>query len=86
MMEIIDPKKYGITGKTLIKKVGNSSYLLEIKRKSRLIMADGKKIVDKVIQLRAIEGAVKVSLETNAPVCSKTIAFLKSNNIEVIVS
>ena len=83
MSEIIDPKKYEIMGKNLLKKEAGSSFLLVINRKSRIVMSDGKKIVEKVNKIRKQEGAVRVTLKTNAPVCSKTITFLKENNIEI---
>jgi hypothetical protein len=53
-------------------------------RKSRIIMKDGKQILEQAAIIREQLGDVKIVLETAAPVCSKTKFFLQSeNDIEV---
>jgi hypothetical protein len=44
-MKNIDPKKFGLPGKTVIEDLGDNHYTLVIDRKSRIIMADGEKLL-----------------------------------------
>ena len=47
MHKTIDPKEFGITGKTIIEEMGENAYAIVINRKSRIIMSDGIKILEK---------------------------------------
>lgn len=47
-------------------------------------MADGRKILEKAQKIRASQPEISVALQTTAPLCSKTITFLESNNIRLI--
>ena len=49
MKNPIDPIEFGITGKTIIEQVGKNHYAIVISRKSRIIMADGRKLWEKLI-------------------------------------
>jgi hypothetical protein len=84
MKKNIDPKKFGLPGKTLIQELDKNHYVLVINRKSRVIMADGKKIMEKADKIKAVKPGAKISLRSKAPVCSKTIRFLADNGIELI--
>ena len=53
-------------------------------RKSRIIMSDGKKILEKTEKIKEALPKAKISLKTSAPVCSKTTVFLKKNGIDII--
>ena len=53
-------------------------------RKSRIIMKDGEKILESAKQIQSVSPKTKVSLITNAPVCSKTTKYLFENGIKVI--
>jgi hypothetical protein len=55
-----------------------------INRKSRVIMADGRKIVEKAARIRKARPGVGVALKTSAPVCGKTAFFLKGEGIRLI--
>jgi hypothetical protein len=44
-------------------------------------MIDGKKLLELADKIRKVEPEVKISIITNAPVCSKTTAFLKEHSI-----
>jgi hypothetical protein len=50
----IDPKKFGLPPKTVIEKLGDNHYALVLDRKSRVIMADGKKIVAKADKIKKV--------------------------------
>ena len=80
----IDPKKFGLTGKTVIEKLGKSHYALVLDRKSRVIIADGKKLIEKAQKIKAVEPGTKISLKSTAPVCSKTIRLLAGHGIELL--
>ena len=84
MINPIDPKEFGITGKTIIEQVGKNHYAIVISRKSRIIMADGRKLREKFDLIKKAKPGAKLSLKTNTPVCSKTTAFLKYHKIEII--
>ena len=79
----LDPKKFGLPGRTIIEEIGKDHLVLVIDRKSRLIMADGKKILTKAEKIRGRRPGCQVSLSTTAPVCSKTVKFLSEHNIEI---
>ena len=73
MNKKIDAKAFGIAGKTIIEEIGENAYAIVIDRKSRIIMSDGLKILEKAEKIRALIAAAEVSLLTSAPVCSKNL-------------
>ena len=81
---IINPKDYGLTQRDVLIQHQPHRFSLVIHRKSRIIMADGKRIVDKIGIIGKTDPQAKVSLRTNAPICSKTRNFLKEMRINVI--
>ena len=78
---LIEPKSIGIKSRIKILKK-NNLIIMEINRKSRIIMKDGEKI-------RSNADIVKnnfnlpVELHTSAPVCSKTKLYLEKEDIKV---
>ena len=80
----IDPKEFGITGKTFIERVGKNHYAIVISRKSRIIMSDGRKLLDKFDLIKKTKPGAKLSLKTSTPICSKTTTFLKDHKIDII--
>ncbi len=81
---IIDPKKYGLPPKTVIQQISKNHFAYVITRKSRIIMSDGRKILEKADNIRKIQPDSRISVKTSTPVCSKTIQFLKDHKIKVI--
>ncbi len=47
------------------------------------MMADGEKLLAKASEIKKHPPWTNVSLETNAPVCSKTTKYLAENGIEI---
>ena len=84
MNEKLDPKIYGLPPKTVLMKNGSVIFILVINRKSRIIMKDAQAILNKVEKIKNKVPNASVSLETTAPVCSKSIQFLKDNGVNVI--
>jgi hypothetical protein len=80
---VLDPTDYGLP-KHIILEEYNGGIALVVKRKSRIVMADGRRIVSMVSILRIQAGDRNIVLKTTAPVCSKTIQFLAEYGIAVI--
>lgn len=80
----LDPKKFGLPPQTVIRQISKNHIVFVISRKSRIIMSDGRKVLEKAEKIREILPDSRISLRTSAPVCSKTIQFLKDHNIGVI--
>ena len=53
--------------------------------KSRIIQKDAHKIIEITDVIRKTDSSIKVSLICNNNICSKSLALLKENNIEVIL-
>ena len=84
MKEQIDPKLYELPPRTVLMKRGPDQFILVINRKSRIIMKDAVTILKKAEKIKEKVLNALVMVETNAPVCSKSIKFLKDNGISVV--
>jgi hypothetical protein len=82
-MKNIDPKKYNLSSRVILKESSNGQIFLIINRKSRIIMKDGNRILDIIQKIKTIEKDKKTSVLTSAPVCSKTRQFLNKNKVEI---
>lgn len=80
----IDPKKYGLSSRTELRQKGEAGIIILINRKSRIIMKDGKSILEKAGKIKEAAPEMTVAVETTAPVCSKTEIFLQENGIGLI--
>ncbi len=83
MNQLVDPKKFGLHSSTKIEQSDNTHFVIRIERKSRIIMKDGEKILDKVSTIKASIPDAVVSIATAAPVCSKTLLFLADHGIGI---
>ena len=81
---VIDPKSVGLGPRDAVIQIDTDHYALFIDRKSRIVMADAKRIIEKVQILSRCFPEARISVKTTAPVCSKTNAVLKSRHIDVI--
>lgn len=82
-MNRIDPKEFGLHARTVLEQVDEHTVALVMDRKSRIIMADGRKIVEKVEKIQKVRPKITVVLKTSAPVCSKTTTFLEKSGITI---
>ncbi|WP_020588951.1 hypothetical protein [Desulfobacter curvatus] len=82
-MDKIDPKLYGLPARTVLLKDDHDNFVLSIDRKSRIIMKDANAILDKADKIKKIVPGAIITLETKAPVCSKSTKFLSDNGIEI---
>jgi hypothetical protein len=78
----LDPKKYGLNTSTVLIENERKEIIIVINRKSRIIMKDGRKILEKVRKIQQQENKI-ISVKTNAPLCSKTKQHLQENGIEI---
>ena len=81
-MKKIDPKLYNLHPRIILRKTKNDVFIV-MDRKSRIIMKDGYRILEIVKKIRGFEIGKKVSVLSNAPVCSKTQKLLTENNIAI---
>jgi len=79
----IDSKKFGLPPKTIIEQLGENHFAIIISRKSRVIMSDGRKILDKAKRINDVQPDAKISLIISAPLCSKTKKFLEDKGITI---
>ncbi len=81
---ILEPKEFGLTPRTVVEQVGENTVAIVINRKSRIIMADGKKILEKIRKIKTVRPQATFALKTGAPVCGKTTAFLAGEGVQII--
>ena len=79
-----DPKIYGLSNKVILVEIKKNHIAIVKKRKSRIIMSDGKKIFNIVNKIKQVSPNLNISLIISGPICSKTVNFLKNNNINII--
>jgi len=77
----LDPKAYNLHFKTKLTQITEDTIGIVIDRKSRIIMSDGRKILEKVHSIQEVAPSLKVVVVTTAPVCSKTRAFLEQSDV-----
>ncbi len=81
--KIIDPVQFGLSSRTQLEDAGGGNIALIMRRKSRIIMKDGGKILE--IQKKVLKNKKykKLILKTDAPVCSKTQKLLTDAGIHI---
>ena len=84
MTRIVSPEEFDLQPKTVIEKIGENHLAIVITRKSRVIMSDGKKILEKAEKIMNVQPGIRVSVRISAPLCSKTKAFLEEHGIKVV--
>lgn len=77
-------KQFGLPARTVLEQIDDNTIAIVINRKSRIIMADGKKIAEKSQKIQKILPSTAVVLKTTAPVCSKTVIFLQSAGVGLL--
>ena len=79
----LDPKSYMLPPRTLLFQQSPNEFIIGINRKSRIIMKDATVILEKAEKIKNIDPNAVVILETNAPICSKSVKFLNENGIQI---
>ena len=80
-MTRLDPKTFNLNSRVIIEEEKNTLTLV-VNRKSRIIMKDGRRLLDQIRQIKKVSNK-EVLIFTTAPVCSKTKSFLNSNGVEI---
>jgi hypothetical protein len=83
MTNLIDPRLFGLPPKTIVREIDKDTLAIVIDRKSRIIMADGRKILAKAAKIQEAKPGCRVVLKTTAPVCSKTLQYLAENGVQM---
>lgn len=83
-VELVDPKELGLSPRTRVGKTDDDTIFLIKDRKSRIIMKDGKQILNQINMIaKKLGGGQNIALVTNAPICSKTTKFFSDKEIAV---
>jgi hypothetical protein len=80
-MKHIDPKRYKLSSRTILRQIGKNNISIIINRKSRIIMKDGQRILKQAQAIHRINSNMIITVITSAPICSKTRSFLLEKNI-----
>jgi len=80
-----DPKQYHLNSRTKLEELGNNHIGIVKLIKSRIIKKDAEKIVESAKQIQSIDPKVKVSLVCTSNICSKSIALLAEEDINVVI-
>jgi hypothetical protein len=85
MTVIPDAQNYGLAKRVKLVQLENNTIGIVKKRKSRIIMKDGRQILDIAQQIRNVDTNASIALLISGPICSKTTKLLAENNIEIIL-
>lgn len=82
-MKKTNPREFGLSKRVELYKDRNK-VIIKAKRKSRIIMNDGLRFFEIAKKIKENNKEKKISLLTNAPICSKTKSFLMKKNISIL--
>ncbi len=77
-------QQWGISSRTIVYQDRKNHFIIEKKRKTRIIVQDGKKIVDIANKIRYQIPEAKITLIVSGPVCSKTKNLLADAAIQIV--
>ncbi len=80
----VDPTKFGLSRRVVLEAVGSNCIRIIKRRKSRIIMKDGKRLLQQAQRIKSHLPSVAVEVATTAPVCSKTRAYLREHGVKVV--
>ena len=78
------PERYGLDKKTLLEFLGENHIAIVKVVKRRLLLEDGKRFVEIAEKIKSVDPQMKISLVCTDNICSKTLALLEKNNIDVL--
>ena len=76
--------KYGLNSRVKLEQLSENHIGIVKLIKSRIIQKDAHKIIEIADVIRETDSCIIVSLICNNNICSKSLALLKENRIEVI--
>jgi len=80
----IDARAYGLSPKIRLKELGDNHIGIVKLIKSRIIQKDAVKVVDAAKQIKGVNGGCKVSLVCSRNICSKSLALLDREGIDIV--
>ncbi|NOY49260.1 MAG: hypothetical protein GXO88_01640 [Chlorobi bacterium] len=80
----VDSVEFGLSKRQKLVRLSSGNLGIVKMRKSRLIMKDGKQILDMANVLTSKDAKLKVSLIISGPICSKTVKYLTENDIDIV--
>ena len=84
-IKLLDPKDFGLGSRTLIGKTDEGKIILIKDRQSRIIMKDGRKIIDQIEAIKEVVKTANLAFATQAPICSKTTKYFSDKGIKVFL-
>ena len=83
-VELLEASDFGLNSRTIIGQSADGKIVLLKDGKSRIIMKDGRKILEQIEQIKNVT-AKEIAIATNAPICSKTTKFFNEHKIEIYI-
>jgi hypothetical protein len=80
---ITDPTHYGLPARVQLEELGENRLGIRKVIKSRIIRKDAEKIVQMARQIKSVNPAVELTLLCNRNICSKSLALLCEERIEI---
>ena len=77
----INPKKYNLSSRIALQENALKELCIVVKRKSRIIMKDGRRLLEIAEKIKQVEKNRKIKILSSAPFCSKTKVFLKKKGL-----
>jgi len=84
MKKELNPKDYNLNSRVVLQQIDNNSIAIVKKRKSRIIMKDGRQILEQANEILKKNPKLNIVLLVSGPVCSKTTKFLAENDIAIL--
>lgn len=80
---ITDPTHYGLPARVQLEALGDNRLAIRKVIKSRIIRKDAAKIVEMARQIKSVNPAVEITLLCSRNICSKSLALLREEQIEI---
>jgi len=80
---LIDPKVFGLSPRTTIGKLSQNHFIIIKDRKSRIIMKDGRQILEQIETIKLHAPKTEIVVATNAPICGKTTKYFEKKGIKI---
>lgn len=80
----VKPEEFGLPAKTNLEMAGEGTVAIVIARKNKIILADGKRVVEKAQTIKRAQPQMSVVLKTTAKLCGDVRRYLQWEGIDVI--
>lgn len=79
----LDAREYGLNRRFRLEMNSKGQIYIVMNRSSRIIMKDAKNILEKADRIKKVDAEAGIILKTNAPICSKSVKYLKEHGINI---